>query len=103
MYGLFIHMFLKTVHDTEGKKLNCHDPCLKPGLVSGAGIQKAECFSVLKKLTPLWEMQFLISCHSLSCGLGAQVFRFSTILRKIKNPDFMFPYKQFFQFLNVGN
>lgn len=38
--GLLTHMSLKLVHDTEGKKLNFHDLCMKLGSVTGAGVQK---------------------------------------------------------------
>lgn len=87
-------MFLKLVHDIEGKELNCHDPCLSQARCQVLGYRRQNAPLSLRSSQPRWEMQFHISCHSLSCGLGAQVFRFSRILRKNQKSRFyMFPDK----------
>ena len=81
--GLLTHLFLKLVHDTKGKELNFHDPSLESGSVSGAGIQEGlDGRLPLRRSQSQWEIQFHSFCHSLSCGLGTQVLRFSMIKKK---------------------
>lgn len=88
-------MCLKLVHDTEGKQLNFHDLCPKPGPVSGAGIRRdgmAHCFWGAHSVGE--RCNFAAPATRCPAEWGPRFLDFIGLYEKIRNSNFsMFSYK----------